>query len=309
MAEYVEPEASARPSLASQFFQLSLTIDCGRINASTGLLKPNPYVEVTVDGKPPKKTETVKSTYQPRWNESITVLVTPYSKILFRLYDHSTFKKDALLGEHTLNLFNVLKTRDGKCQNSTMSLEMQVSSSNNEAKVNNGHNSKIGELVIVLDGLSIDMKAVASTSPPVAVSVVPSPFPPEPEPRGHLTNSSSKQRRRTAGDSAERLPPLAKTQSASAGGRGSSSTSSLNNTAPSAASSSGTPTASNHGESLEASRFPPVTSSSFESPCNSGTSSRELTPPGLTTLHLQHLPTVGGRRLLLPPIHQTIGQL
>ena len=181
MAEYVEPEASPRPSLASQFFQLSLTIECGRINASTGLLKPNPYVEVTVDGKPPKKTETVKSTYQPRWNESITVLVTPYSKILFRLYDHSTFKKDALLGEHTLNLFNVLKTRDGKCQNSTMSLEMQASS-NNETKMSNG-NSKIGELVIVLDGLSIDMKAVASTSPPVAVSVVPSPFPPEPESR------------------------------------------------------------------------------------------------------------------------------
>jgi hypothetical protein len=184
MAEYVDPEASTRPNLASQFFQLSLTIDCGRINASTGLLKPNPYVEVTVDGKPPKKTETVKSTYQPRWAESITVLVTPYSKILFRLYDHSTFKKDALLGEHTLNLFNVLKTRDGKCQNSTMSLEMQVSSSNNEAKVvQNGNSGKIGELVIVLDGLSIDMKAVASTSPPVAVSVVPSPFPPEPESR------------------------------------------------------------------------------------------------------------------------------
>ena len=39
-------------------------------------------------------------------------------------------------------------------------------------------------------------------------------------------SSSNKQRRRTAGDSAERLPPLGKTQTAS--NRGSSSTSSLN---------------------------------------------------------------------------------
>lgn len=212
MAESVD---QSRP-LASQFSQLSLTIDCGRINASTGLLKPNPYVEVTVDGKPPKKSETCKSTYQPRWNEPITLLVTPYSKILFRLYDHSTFKKDALLGEHTLNLFNVLKMRDGKCQNSTINLDMT-----NDAK--NQASSKVGELVVQLDGLNIDMKAVPAASPPV-LSVVPSPFPPENS--AENSTSSSKQRRRTTGDSSEaRLPPLG----GNSGPRGSSSTS-LNST-------------------------------------------------------------------------------
>ena len=183
--------------LASQFSQLSLTLDCGRINASGGLLKPNPYVEISVDGKPPKKSETCKSTYQPKWNIDITLLVTPYSKILFRLYDHSAFKKDSLLGEHTLNLFNVLKQREGKCQKSQISLDMTA-----EHKNGFSQSHKVGELVVVLDGLNIDMKAVPAATPPV-VSVVPSPFPPEQE----------KQRRRTAGDQdQQRLPPLAKNQ-------------------------------------------------------------------------------------------------
>ena len=121
------------------------------------------------------------------------------------------------------------------------------------------------------------------------------------------TRYSSKQRRRTAGDSAERLPPLAKTQTTSA--RGSSSTSSLNNTAPNA----GTSAASN-GEYLESTRFPVLRSSSCENPSNNDIGSLpprdQLTPPGLqTNLNLQHLPVVGGRRLLLPPIHQQMGQI
>ena len=189
---------------------------------------------ISVDGKPPKKTEICKSTYQPRWNEPITLLVTPYSKILFRLYDHSSFKKDTLVGEYTLNLYNVLKTRDGKCQNATISLDM-TSESKHSGGLLNGYSSspsssqKVGELVVVLDGLTVDMNAVPAASPPV-VSVVASPFPPEtPESASTRTNgaakNSSKQRRRTTGDSVERLPPLASNSSAASR----SSTASLTN--------------------------------------------------------------------------------
>ena len=140
------------------------------------------------------------------------------------------------------------------------------------------------------------------------------------------TPYSSKQRRRTAGDSAERLPPLAKTSTTSA--RGSSSTSSLNNTAPNAGSTapnagstapnagSTAPnaghSAASNGEYLESSRFPVLRSSSCENPSNNiGSLPRDqLTPPGLTNLEIcKHLPAVGGRRLLLPPIHQQMGQI
>ena len=105
------------------------------------------------------------------------------------------------------------------------------------------------------------------------------------------TRYSSKQRRRTAGDSAERLPPLAKTQTTSA--RGSSSTSSLNNTAPNAG-----PSAASNGEYLESTRFPVLRSSSCENPSNNdiGSQPRDqltpVTPPGLTNLNLQHLPAI-----------------
>jgi len=100
--------AAAAPSIsnvAPQFFQLALNVDCARLTPTSGLLKPNPYVEVILDGKPPKRTEICKSTYQPRWSEPMTVLVTPYSKLLFRLYDHSAFKKDTLVGEGSFELY------------------------------------------------------------------------------------------------------------------------------------------------------------------------------------------------------------
>ena len=64
--------------VAPQFFQLSLTVECARLNGTFSLIKPNPYVEIIVDGKPPKKTDTSKSTYQPHWSETVTLLVSFY---------------------------------------------------------------------------------------------------------------------------------------------------------------------------------------------------------------------------------------
>ncbi len=100
---------AAQSSLPPSFSQLALTLESGRLATSGGaraaLLKPNPYVEVVVDGKPPRRTDTVKATYAPKWNESMTLLVTPYSKLLLRIFDHSSFKRDALIGEATLDIF------------------------------------------------------------------------------------------------------------------------------------------------------------------------------------------------------------
>jgi hypothetical protein len=190
-----EPTAITAPSSgcgAPQFFQLSLTVDCARLNTTSSLLKPNPYVEVIVDGKPPKKTDICKSTYQPHWTEPVTLLVTPYSKVLFRLYDHSAFKKDALMGETGIELYGILVKHDGHLARLTMSLDLKGSSdgrkesahkpvsSNSENGLNNNNNvqQKSGELVIILDGLTIDMTSIPVASPPVAVSVVPSAYDP-----------------------------------------------------------------------------------------------------------------------------------
>lgn len=178
---------STGPGSAPQFFQLSLIVECARLNPTSSLLKPNPYVEVIVDGKPPKKTEFCKSTYQPQWTDAITVLVTPYSKILFRLYDHSAFKKDSLFGEASVELYGILVKHDGRLSRLTMSLDLK--SNGNESRKDSGHKNgqtnngesaahKSGELVVVFDGLSIDMASIPVASPPVAVSVVPSAYDP-----------------------------------------------------------------------------------------------------------------------------------
>lgn len=83
----------------------------------SGLFKPNPYVEILIDDKNPRKTDVVKSTTHPKWKEELTVLVTPQSKISFRVVDHHNFRKDNMVGEFTLNLYQVLSHYQGKCEN------------------------------------------------------------------------------------------------------------------------------------------------------------------------------------------------
>ena len=109
----------------NKFLQMHLSLDNARLNNVTGLLKPNPYAEVIVDGKPPKKTETCKSSYHPKWQSDFTVVVTPYSKIVFRVYDHSILKKDALLGDCCLDLYSLLKKHCGRCQNTELALDLK----------------------------------------------------------------------------------------------------------------------------------------------------------------------------------------
>jgi len=43
-----------------------------------GLIKPHPYVELIVDDFKRNKTEVIKNTYQPKWNEEFTVYVCSY---------------------------------------------------------------------------------------------------------------------------------------------------------------------------------------------------------------------------------------
>ena len=50
---------------------MTLVVDNARLNNVTGLLKPSPYTEVILDGKPPKKTEISKSSYHPKWHHEI----------------------------------------------------------------------------------------------------------------------------------------------------------------------------------------------------------------------------------------------
>ncbi|EFN88071.1 E3 ubiquitin-protein ligase Su(dx) [Harpegnathos saltator] len=131
------------------FHQLSITIEAAILRSST-FLKPNPYIEFSVDDKSPRKTEVSKSTYQPKWNEEFTILVTPYSQLHFRLLDHSTFRKDTLIGEKRISLFQVLSHYNGKLENLELTFDL-MSESKHDSQL-----CKVGELITVFDGLKID---------------------------------------------------------------------------------------------------------------------------------------------------------
>merc|ERR1719361_2437711 len=198
----LQPGNTQQPT-AAQFSRLSLIIEKATVNPTSYqhysgiklLSKPNLYVELIADGKEPKKTEFCKGTYQPRWRgEPFIIPVTPYSKFSFRLFDHSSFKKDALVAEAYLDLYPLLTKHNGKCQMLKTSLELFLSNPSSKHSSSNGHsgnrnssvntsnpnlsnmasdrigtsmatNSKAGELVVILDGLNVDMANIPAATP------------------------------------------------------------------------------------------------------------------------------------------------
>ncbi|KAJ6647636.1 E3 ubiquitin-protein ligase Su(dx) [Pseudolycoriella hygida] len=131
------------------YHQLNVSIESASLR-NNGIFKPNPYVELSIDNKSTRKTDFVKHTYLPKWEDDFTVLVTPNSELVFRVLDHSSFLKDAVLGERSVSLGEVLQHYNGRCDNLELILDLMVNN-----KYNN--RSKSGELVAVLNGLNIDM--------------------------------------------------------------------------------------------------------------------------------------------------------
>uniref|UniRef100_A0A8C0L601 E3 ubiquitin-protein ligase n=1 Tax=Canis lupus dingo TaxID=286419 RepID=A0A8C0L601_CANLU len=73
------------------------------------------YTEVVVDGEI-KKTAKSSSSSNPKWDEQITVNVTPQTTLEFRVWSHYTLKADALLGRATIDLKQALLMHNRKCK-------------------------------------------------------------------------------------------------------------------------------------------------------------------------------------------------
>lgn len=131
-------------------------MECAHLRTHN-LLKPTPYVEITVDDKNPLKTETVKTTTQPKWNETFTLLVTPQSKLNFAVKCHNNFRKDTTIGEKKLDLISLLLQFNGKCDNLDVTLDL-MSEKGSDSPV------KVGELVCTFRGLNVDMSNYVRTN-------------------------------------------------------------------------------------------------------------------------------------------------
>uniref|UniRef100_A0AAG5DVW1 HECT-type E3 ubiquitin transferase n=1 Tax=Anopheles atroparvus TaxID=41427 RepID=A0AAG5DVW1_ANOAO len=127
---------------------------------SNGFLKPNPYVEFSIDGKGARKTDIIKNTNTPKWNERFTIIVSPGSLLHFRVLDHSSFRKDSLLGQQTVELAGILRHYNGVLELLELSMDLLVDASGSSKTNEPRQPVKAGELVVVLDGLKIDMRNV-----------------------------------------------------------------------------------------------------------------------------------------------------
>lgn len=139
------------------YHQLSITIEEASLR-NNGFLKPNPYVELCIDNKSKRKTDAMKNTYLPKWDEEFTVLITPNSILHFKVLDHSSFRKDTMLGERSVNLNQILQHYNGRLEFLELSMDLIVTSKS-ENRV-----TKSGELVAILNGLRLDMSKLTITN-------------------------------------------------------------------------------------------------------------------------------------------------
>ncbi|XP_068933678.1 E3 ubiquitin-protein ligase Itchy homolog [Petaurus breviceps papuanus] len=107
---------------------------------------PSPYVEVSVDGQS-KKTEKCSNTNSPKWKQPLTVIVTPVSKLNFRVWSHQTLKSDVLLGSAALDIHETLKSNNMKLDDVVVTLQLVGDKEPTEI---------IGDLSVCLDGLQVD---------------------------------------------------------------------------------------------------------------------------------------------------------
>lgn len=112
-----------------------------------------------MDGTNPRKTETVKNTSQPKWNETFTLLVTAQSKINFVVFDRNNFRKDTPVGEKKIELLQLLSHFNGHCENLELTLDLMNENKQSESP------AKVGELICVFQGLTVDMSRFPKPGP------------------------------------------------------------------------------------------------------------------------------------------------
>ncbi|XP_061528457.1 LOW QUALITY PROTEIN: itchy E3 ubiquitin protein ligase b [Phycodurus eques] len=112
---------------------------------------PSPYVEVTVDGQS-RKTEKCNNTHSPKWKQPLTVIVTPFSKLLFRVWSHQTLKSDILLGLAKLDLSATLKSNNMKISEVVQTIKLCTDRDQTDV---------VGDLSVCLDGMTVDPEMFA----------------------------------------------------------------------------------------------------------------------------------------------------
>jgi Ca2+-dependent lipid-binding protein len=73
----------------NELFWWQWIVSSAKLSGTTAFFKPDPYVEISVDGGPPNKTDYNKSTYNPKWDEIFPLYVFYYFSINYLLFSYS----------------------------------------------------------------------------------------------------------------------------------------------------------------------------------------------------------------------------
>ncbi|XP_037550223.1 NEDD4-like E3 ubiquitin-protein ligase WWP1 [Nematolebias whitei] len=133
--------------------QLDAIVSCAKLKRKRSVFGAAVYVEVTAEGES-HRTAKSHSSCSPKWDERLTLSVTPHTQVDFKVWSHHTLKADGLLGKTTLDLSQALEQHDRKLENAKEVLKLNV-----EQK---GVLVPVGELTVYLDGLTVtDQEEVA----------------------------------------------------------------------------------------------------------------------------------------------------
>ncbi|XP_034619115.1 NEDD4-like E3 ubiquitin-protein ligase WWP1 isoform X2 [Trachemys scripta elegans] len=142
--------------------QMQVTISSAKLKRKKNWFGTAIYTELAADGEI-KKTAKSNSSSNPKWDEQLTVNVTPQTTLEFRVWSHHTLKADVLLGRATVDLRQALEIHNRKLEG--VKEQLKLSLENKSGMV------QTGELTVVLDGLVVEQESLTNRSSAAAIEV------------------------------------------------------------------------------------------------------------------------------------------
>uniref|UniRef100_A0A8U7M6W9 E3 ubiquitin-protein ligase n=1 Tax=Corvus moneduloides TaxID=1196302 RepID=A0A8U7M6W9_CORMO len=142
--------------------QMQVTVSSAKLKRKKNWFGTTFYTELTADGEI-KKTAKSSSSSNPKWDEQLTVNVTPQTTLEFRVWSHHTLKADALLGRATVDLKQALEVHNRKLEK--VKEQLKLSLENKSGMV------QTGELTVVLDGLVVEQESLTNLSSSATIEV------------------------------------------------------------------------------------------------------------------------------------------
>ncbi|XP_041044926.1 NEDD4-like E3 ubiquitin-protein ligase WWP1 isoform X3 [Carcharodon carcharias] len=131
--------------------QLHVTVASAKLKRRKNWFGTAIYVELSADGEL-KKSAKSHSSSNPKWDEHLTMNVTPHTNLEFKIWSHHTLKSDALLGKATLDISQALELHNRKLENVKEVLKLTLENKNGVVQT--------GDLTVFLDGMTVDQESV-----------------------------------------------------------------------------------------------------------------------------------------------------